>query len=64
MKTIPSLRKTHQSAAEASDEADAEAASPEVKVVAPKPLALPMPAPRDPLHDHAFDFYRRMVGWE
>jgi hypothetical protein len=55
---------THQSAAEASDEADAEAASPEVKVVAPKPLALPMPAPRDPLHDHAFDFYRRMVGWE
>jgi hypothetical protein len=25
--------------------------------------ALPQPL-RDPLHDHAFDFYRRMVAWE
>jgi hypothetical protein len=55
---------THPPAAEASDEADAEAASSEAEVVAPKPLALPTPAPSDPLHDHAFDFYRRMVGWE
>ncbi|WP_349956944.1 hypothetical protein [Rhizobium sp. ZPR3] len=26
-------------------------------------VALPQPL-RDPLHDHAFDFYRRMVAWE
>ncbi|MFS8115427.1 hypothetical protein QD460_27230 [Rhizobium jaguaris] len=55
---------THQPTAEASDEADAQAASSESAVATPKPLALPTPAPRDPLHDHAFDFYRRMVGWE
>ncbi|WFU08965.1 hypothetical protein QA646_17040 [Rhizobium sp. CB3090] len=54
----------HQPAAEASDEADAEAASSEAGAVAPEPLALPAPAPLDSLHDHAFDFYQRMVEWE
>ncbi|AVA19765.1 MULTISPECIES: hypothetical protein [unclassified Rhizobium] len=52
----------HHAPAEASD--DAEAASSQDSVVAPKPLALPAPGLRDSLHDHAFDFYQRMVEWE
>ncbi|HEY0123133.1 MAG TPA: hypothetical protein VGC14_15510 [Rhizobium sp.] len=43
----------------APEEADAEAVS-----AMPVTPALPTPAPVDPLSDHAFDFYRRMVGWE
>ncbi|MDL2410358.1 hypothetical protein PY650_33120 [Rhizobium calliandrae] len=54
----------HQPTAETPDAADTQAASSNHAVAAPKPLALPTPAPRDPLHDHAFDFYRRMAGWE
>ncbi|MDK4743376.1 hypothetical protein PH547_31355 [Rhizobium sp. CNPSo 3464] len=54
----------HQPAAEASEETDAEAASSQDSVVATKPLALPAPGLRDSLHDHAFDFYQRMVEWE
>jgi hypothetical protein len=45
----------------ASEEADAEEVSAANMPVMP---ALPAPAPVDPLSDHAFDFYRRMVGWE
>ncbi|MBB4571273.1 hypothetical protein [Rhizobium leucaenae] len=55
---------THQPTASAPEEADAETAPPETSAVAPEPLALPAPAPRDSLHDHAFDFYQRMVEWE
>jgi hypothetical protein len=46
------------------EEADTEVASVSAMPVAPKLAALPAPAPVDPLSDHAFDFYRRMVGWE
>lgn len=48
----------------ASEEAAAEVASASTMPAAPKMAALPAPAPVDPLSDHAFDFYRRMVGWE
>ncbi|WP_146260096.1 hypothetical protein [Rhizobium tubonense] len=30
----------------------------------PAQLALPASPPREPLRDHAFDLYQRMVGWE
>ncbi|MFS8056463.1 hypothetical protein QD357_27150 [Rhizobium sp. BR 317] len=55
---------THQPTASTSEEADAEATLSETSVIAPEPLALPAPAPQDSLHDHAFDFYQRMVEWE
>ncbi|KAA1181192.1 hypothetical protein FP026_12765 [Rhizobium tropici] len=51
-----------KAAEEASDEADAGLVSP-LNGAGPEQLALPQPS-RDPLHDHAFDFYRRMVAWE
>ncbi|MEZ2223981.1 hypothetical protein [Rhizobium sp. RCC_161_2] len=63
-----SPEETDQPAAAAADpvagDADAEVASASTVPVAPKTAALPAPAPVDPLSDHAFDFYRRMVGWE
>ncbi|WP_168880075.1 hypothetical protein [Rhizobium sp. P28RR-XV] len=52
-----------KAAEEASDEADAGLISPPLDEAGPEQLALPQPL-RDPLHDHAFDFYRRMVAWE
>ncbi|MDK4705272.1 hypothetical protein PH562_23700 [Rhizobium sp. CNPSo 4062] len=52
-----------QAEGEASDEAEAGPASAEDDNVMPELVALPQPL-RDPLHDHAFDFYRRMVAWE
>jgi hypothetical protein len=64
----PSPEETDQPASSSSDpvseEAEAEAVSASAVSVAPKQAALPAPAPADPLSDHAFDFYRRMVGWE
>lgn len=48
---------------EASDEAEAGPTSAGDDNVRPELVALPQPL-RDPLHDHAFDFYRRMVTWE
>lgn len=51
-------------AAVADPVAEAEVVSASATPVAPKIAALPAPAPVDPLSDHAFDFYRRMVGWE
>lgn len=51
-------------AAVADPVAEAEVISASATPVAPKIAALPAPAPVDPLSDHAFDFYRRMVGWE
>jgi hypothetical protein len=64
----PQPEETAQPAATAADpvseEADAEVAAASAMPVAPKLAALPAPAPVDPLSDHAFDFYRRMVGWE
>ncbi|QND49044.1 hypothetical protein HB780_26245 [Rhizobium lusitanum] len=64
----PSPEETDQPASSSSDpvseEAAAEAVSASAVSVAPKQAALPAPAPADPLSDHAFDFYRRMVGWE
>ncbi len=48
---------------EVSDEAEAGSASTGDDNVRPELVALPQPL-RDPLHDHAFDFYRRMVTWE
>lgn len=51
-----------QKAEETSDEADARLV-PTLDEAVPDHLALPQPS-RDPLHDHAFDFYRRMVAWE
>ncbi|ASW05036.1 hypothetical protein [Rhizobium sp. 11515TR] len=47
----------------ASDEAEAGPASAGDDNVRPELVALPQPL-RDPLQDHAFDFYRRMVTWE
>ncbi len=52
-----------QAEGEASDEAEAGPASAEDDNVRPELVALPQPL-RDPLQDHAFDFYRRMVTWE
>ncbi len=52
-----------QAEGEASDEAEAGPASAEDDNVKPELVALPQPL-RDPLQDHAFDFYRRMVTWE
>ncbi|MFB2566650.1 hypothetical protein [Rhizobium sp. IMFF44] len=52
-----------QAEGEASDEAEAGPASAGDDNVTPELVALPQPL-RDPLHDHAFDFYRRMVAWE
>ena len=52
-----------KSEGEASDEAEAGPASARDDSVRPELVALPQPL-RDPLHDHAFDFYRRMVAWE
>ena len=52
-----------QAEGEASDEAEAGPASARDDNVRPELVALPQPL-RDPLHDHAFDFYRRMVTWE
>ncbi|GAJ96455.1 hypothetical protein [Rhizobium rhizogenes] len=48
----------------AAEDANVEVISASAIPVAPKIAALPAPAPVDPLSDHAFDFYRRMVGWE
>ncbi|WP_411906489.1 hypothetical protein [Rhizobium mayense] len=48
---------------EVSDEAEAGPASAGDDNVRPELVALPQPL-RDPLQDHAFDFYRRMVTWE
>jgi len=47
----------------ASDEAEAEFTSSRNNAAVPELPALPRPV-SDPLHDHAFDFYRRMVAWE
>ena len=52
-----------QAEGEASEEAEAGPASAREDNVRPELVALPQPL-RDPLHDHAFDFYRRMVTWE
>ncbi len=52
-----------QAGGEASEEAEAGPASAREDNVRPELVALPQPL-RDPLHDHAFDFYRRMVTWE
>ena len=52
-----------QAEGEASDEAEAGPTSAGDNNVRPELVALPQPL-RDPLHDHAFDFYRRMVAWE
>ncbi|SCB50769.1 hypothetical protein [Rhizobium multihospitium] len=52
-----------QAEGEASEEAEAGPASARDDNVRPELVALPQPL-RDPLHDHAFDFYRRMVTWE
>jgi hypothetical protein len=52
-----------QAEGEASDEAEADPTSVGDDNVRPELVALPQPL-RDPLHDHAFDFYRRMVTWE
>ncbi|MGY5780523.1 hypothetical protein [Rhizobium sp. LEGMi135b] len=52
-----------QAEGEASDEAEAGPTSAGDNNVRPELVALPKPL-RDPLHDHAFDFYRRMVAWE
>ncbi|NTG39436.1 hypothetical protein [Rhizobium rhizogenes] len=48
----------------AAEDANVDVISASAIPVAPKIAALPAPAPVDPLSDHAFDFYRRMVGWE
>lgn len=48
-----------KSESEASDEAEAGPASARDDSVRPELVALPQP-----LHDHAFDFYQRMVAWE
>ncbi|MBN8953769.1 MULTISPECIES: hypothetical protein [unclassified Rhizobium] len=52
-----------QAIEEASDEAEEGLASRRGDSIKPELAALPQPL-RDPLHDHAFDFYRRMVAWE
>ncbi len=52
-----------QADAEASGEAEAGSAAARGDGVKPELVALPQPL-RDPLNDHAFDFYRRMVAWE
>lgn len=52
-----------QAEGEASDETEAGPASAGDDNVRPEFVALPQPL-RDPLQDHAFDFYRRMVTWE
>lgn len=53
-----------QATEEVSDESEAGSASAQKGGgVRPQLVALPQPL-RDPLHDHAFDFYRRMVAWE
>ncbi|MFK0166722.1 hypothetical protein [Rhizobium sp. NPDC090279] len=52
-----------QAVEETSGEAEAGSASAQDDGAAPELVALPQPL-RDPLHDHAFDFYRRMVAWE
>ncbi len=52
-----------QADAEASDEAEAGFTAARGDGVKPELVALPQPL-RDPLNDHAFDFYRRMVAWE
>ncbi len=52
-----------QAEGEASDKAEAGPASAGDDNVRPELVALPQPL-RDPLQDHAFDFYRRMVAWE
>ncbi|SCB38530.1 hypothetical protein [Rhizobium hainanense] len=52
-----------QAEGEASDEAEAGPTSAGDNNVRPELVALPQPL-RDPLHDRAFDFYRRMVAWE
>ncbi|NTH43188.1 hypothetical protein G6K98_00940 [Agrobacterium rhizogenes] len=48
----------------AAEDANVDVISASAIPVAPKIAALPAPAPVDPLSDYAFDFYRRMVGWE
>ncbi|QRM39455.1 hypothetical protein F3X89_17315 [Rhizobium rhizogenes] len=48
----------------AAEDANVDVISASAIPVAPKIAALSAPAPVDPLSDHAFDFYRRMVGWE
>ncbi len=52
-----------QADAETPDEAEAGSAATQHDGVKPQVVALPQPL-RDPLNDHAFDFYRRMVAWE
>ncbi len=52
-----------QAEGEASDEAEAGSVFAGDDNVRPELVALPQPL-RDPLQDHAFDFYRRMVAWE
>ncbi len=52
-----------RAAEETSDEAEAGSAPEQGAAIAPEHVALPQPL-RDPLQDHAFDFYRRMVAWE
>jgi hypothetical protein len=54
-----------QAAGEASDDPEAEpAASHQGDLATPELPALPQAALADRQHDHAFDFYRRMVAWE
>ena len=54
-----------QAAGEASDDTEAElAASHQGDLATPELPALPQAALADRQHDHAFDFYRRMVAWE
>ncbi len=52
-----------QAVEEQADESEAASTAPQGEGVRPELVALPQPL-RDPLTDHAFDFYRRMVAWE